>query len=320
MEHVHEIYYEKPSVKIWKGRIDGEGEDFLRWHQQIELLDLRDFPEKLDDAYVILGFKSDEGVRRNLGRPGAIEGPDALREILANLPVHHTKKIVDAGNVVCLNKNLEEAQEYLSIAVAKIRSAGAFPIVIGGGHEVTYGHYKGLKRLSDKTLGVINFDAHFDLRATVNDAATSGTGFYQIAADVGRADFHYLALGIQEISNTKALFNQAKALGVEYILQSDLTSEYLLSNQIKLEHFLEKVDEVYLTIDLDAFVAAFAPGVSALAFQGIIPDYAFYKLLKFIYEHPKLVSMDIAELNPGYDIDHRTAKLAADLIFKKVSG
>lgn len=319
MESLSATYYQAPRASIWQGRVDGTDQASLRWHQQIHFLDLATIPENLKHAYVLLGFASDEGVRRNQGRVGAFQGPEAIRQILANLPVHHELKLYDAGNVICKDGNLEEAQAQLALAVAMLKQAGAFPILMGGGHEITYGHFCGLAKNATKKIGIINIDAHFDLRKPVDGQPTSGTGLYQIAEDVGTENFHYLALGIQEISNTKALFDQANLFGADYILQSALTSDQLLLNLSKIEAFLAKVDEVYLTIDLDAFASPFAPGVSALAFQGIIPDHSFFKILDVIYRHPKLISMDIAELNPKFDQDNRTAKLAADLIFKKVS-
>lgn len=312
-------YYQKPDGAQWTGRVDGSQASDLRWHQTMECIDVRDYSQSLAGQYVLLGFACDEGVRRNLGRVGASRGPTSICQALANLPVHHEDRLFDAGLIQCTNGNLEEAQVALCLAVAKIRELGGFPILLGGGHEITYGHYMGLRRASPGKIGIINIDAHFDLREPIQGEATSGTGFYQIAEQVGVDDFHYLALGIQRISNTRTLFTRAQQYGVTCIAQSEICDEWANRNREQLVLFFEKVDQVYLTIDLDAFAASIAPGVSAPAFQGIFPDASFWKLLELIYSQPKLIAMDLAEFNPLYDIDSRTARLAADLIFKKVS-
>lgn len=83
-----------------------------------------------------------------------------------------------------------------------------------------------------------------------------------------------------------------------------------------IDAFLAQVDQLYLTIDLDVFAAPYAPGVSAVAFCGIVPDHFFWLVLRRILQSPKLISIDIAELNPHLDIDMRTAKLGANLIFE----
>jgi len=66
---------------------------------------------------------------------------------------------------------------------------------------------------------------------------------------------------------------------------------------------------------MDAFNVAYAPGVSAVNIQGLAPDRVFLSLIHRIVATGKLLSFDIAEVNPTYDIDGRTAKLAAFLAY-----
>lgn len=47
--------------------------------------------------------------------------------------------------------------------------------------------------------------------------------------------------------------------------------------------------------------------------MGFSPDIVL-ETLQLIIESKKLISLDIAEMNPKYDIDNHTAKLAASLI------
>lgn len=312
-------YYQAGNSQNWEGRVDGTEQAFLRWHQVIEAIDLSE-QQSLDGAFVILGFCCEEGVKRNQGRIGAKEGPTAFRKVLAGLPVHfpNTVRLIDAGDVFCSNGNLEEAQDCLHAAVNEIISMGGFPILLGGGHEITYPHYLGIQTATKQSVGMINLDAHLDIRPLVDGKGNSGTGFYQIGQHVERENlpFHYLAIGIQEISNTKALFDYADSKGVEIIHAKDIYAERLGEIMDQIIAFGKKVDQVYLTIDLDVFAAAYAPGVSALAFHGIVPDHNFQLIFDTILQLPNLRSIDVAELNPHFDIDNRTTKLGADLLFK----
>ena len=253
------------------------------------------------------------------GREGAKSAPDYLRKVLANLPVHFSPAIalVDAGNINANGYDLESTQEVLALAVQKIRNLGGYPLLIGGGHEITYGHFKGLYTVGKK-IGVINIDAHLDMRPLADGKGNSGTSFYQLNKelfDEGER-LKYLAVGIQQISNTKGLIDYAKSQGVKIIYSNEIVAENLSSIQTKIVEFAEHVDELYLTIDMDAFAASFSPGVSAMAYNGIIPDATFYNLLHFIYQQPKLISLDIAEINPRFDLDERTARFAAHFIFQ----
>lgn len=310
--------YEKSNSTIWHGRMDGEEREFQRWYQQVESVDLNDDLD-LTDNVVLLGFCSDEGVRRNQGREGARNAPDYLRKVLTNLPVHFSEKItlVDAGNIHTNGYDLESAQEALTIAVQKIKAKNGFPLLIGGGHEITYGHFKGLQS-STRKIGVINIDAHLDMRPLADGKGNSGTSFYQLNKELFDAGqkLNYLAIGIQEIANTKGLIDYAISQDVQIIFGNEIFNENLTKIKAVIDQFVQQVDEVYLTIDMDTFSAAFAPGVSAVALNGIIPDHTFNTLLEYIYTQPKLISLDIAELNPRFDLDERTARLAANFIFQ----
>ena len=91
------------------------------------------------------------------------------------------------------------------------------------------------------------------------------------------------------------------------------TSDPFFSIKNKLQEFFSRVDRVYLTIDLDGFSSAYAPGVSAVSPFGFDPEIVIWALEEII-RSGKLISMDIAELNPLYDQDGQTAKLAAGLL------
>ena len=64
---------------------------------------------------------------------------------------------------------------------------------------------------------------------------------------------------------------------------------------------------------MDGFSSAYAPGVSAPSTLGLTPNFV-YEALAFLFQSKKVISCDIAELNPDFDIDKRTADLAAKLV------
>ena len=109
-------------MDIWQGRIDREeGEGGRRWHQVIKAYD---GTQKM----ALVGFACDAGVARNQGRIGAAEGPDALRRMMANLPVIHEVP-ADAGNIVCMGDALEAAQAAYADQVAAMIRGGTCRLV-----------------------------------------------------------------------------------------------------------------------------------------------------------------------------------------------
>lgn len=308
-----------PEKALWKNAISEGIYAKEYWCGNVQCTTVDDIYVSNQQQVAILGYAVDEGVRRNGGRVGAKFAPNLVRKRLAKLPMHFSNKtILDVGTIHCPNEELEYSHEVLSGAVSRMLEKNVFPVVIGGGHDISYGHFKGIQQFlqgsEKKTIGILNFDAHFDLRS-VDTVRNSGTPFYQIHQDLEEAGeaFHYCVLGIQQQSNMKTLFERADALGVSYLKSNVCTLQNFELVKQTLDAFLEKVDHVYLTIDLDAFASVYAPGVSAPSPFGLTPEFGV-KVLEYLFASKKVISCDIAELNPTYDIDERSALLVARLI------
>ena len=319
---------------LWKGRTEPTGKRYFEAVRPLppfnaRLLQHSHETQSLPSSVTLIGFSCDAGVKRNLGRTGAAEGPDAFRRQLAKLPFRLKVPFFDAGNILCFADQLEESQKELQNFIGTLMpqhpfAPKTFPVIIGGGHEVSWGHYLALAeqcRRSGKKLGIINFDAHFDLREPPGGMGNSGTAFYQIAKETeqNQEKFQYLCLGIQALGNHDELFQRAKNWGVTWIEGSklqDQSSEPFVTSAI--QNFMAQVDAIYLTICLDVFQQSVAPGVSAPQPLGIFPD-TFLKYASMIIESGKVISMDLAELCPKHDgsINEEgersmdTAKLAA---------
>lgn len=303
----------KTDMTPWTGRVDPEP-DTARWHQQVQPLEQARAP-----GAVLIGFGCDEGVRRNQGRVGAAKGPAAMRRMLGSLAWHQGTAVFDAGDVVCQGEDLEGAHQALSARVSEALDLGHFPIVMGGGHEVAFGSWSGLAahlapREQRPRIGIINFDAHFDLRDP-SFVVSSGTPFAQIAeASAQRGwPFQYACLGVSRAANTQNLFRRAEELGVLAWEDRAMTAATLPRLQQEVADFIGRCDHLYLTIDIDVFPAAQAPGVSAPAARGVGLD-LIEPVIEQIKASGKLRLADLAELNPEYDVDGHTARLAARLI------
>jgi formiminoglutamase len=313
---------------VWSGRVDAiDGERGRRWHQVVQSIGDATRP-----GIALLGFASDAGVSRNHGRPGASEGPSTLRRALANLAWHggDAARLYDAGDIACEGDALEAAQGAYAERLADLLRAGHFPIGLGGGHEIAWAAYQGIERAlaSDprlERLGVINFDAHLDLRRPdVAGRGTSGTPFLQIAearAATG-LEFRYLCLGLSEAANTPALLERAQQLGVEVVRDVEVASAVV---EATLARFVAASSAVYLSFCLDVLPASVAPGVSAPAGLGLELHRAIGLLREILrlcgHGRPDstLLLADVAEFNPRHDPDGRTARTAARIVYELAS-
>lgn len=301
--------------QIWTGRLDDEdGSLGLRWHQKVEIKSFNNLRPINESNITLLGFCSDEGVKRNKGRIGAKEAPDNLRKALANLPynIESQKSIYDFGNITLEEDNLEKGRKTQIECVSELISNHYFPIVLGGGHETALGNFLGMEKHFDN-IGIINIDAHFDLRIPV-EQSTSGTPFFEMAhyCQTHEKKFNYLVAGIQPNANTAALFKRAEELETEVITADEIHIDLNYAAR-KIEDFIQRFDAIYLSLDLDVLDAAFAPGVSASCVNGL-NLFQVKTLLKTVIQSGKIKLFDAVEYNPNYDIDNRTAKAAANLI------
>jgi formiminoglutamase len=314
--------YLPPDPTLWQGRNDiPKASSFFQIVQLINLMDSTKIPTT-QITFGLIGFRCDEGIRRNSGRVGAAEGPTALRQALAKLPVQKQNfTFYDVGNIACLDGDLEASQHALGEVVAILLQQGIKPIIIGGGHELAWGHYQGIAdAFPDKNLGIINFDAHFDMRPLLpHGKGSSGTPFLQIAKaqEAIRKQFDYNCIGIQHAGNIKQLFETAKAHNTHVILADELHQGQLEKCVDFVDRVIDQNEIVYMSICLDVFSVAYAPGVSATQTLGLYP-WHIIPLVRQLAASGKVVSYDIAELSPRYDFDQSTSKLAANLIYEIV--
>lgn len=295
--------------EIWNGRLDSWEKCDLRIWQIVK--DIKDFDKNdRNHKFAFIGYDTDEGVKRNLGRPGAAFGPDEIRKGMKSLPVPENTTLYDYQN---LNKHMtEEAQEEYSQKVKDALEKDIFPLGLGGGHDIVFGTYTGIRKtFPGKKIGIISFDAHLDNRP-YDKGRTSGTSFKEIL-DTDK-NVKYAIVGFQKAGNTKRLIDTATSHGVLMIpeeLDEIRTGNYL-------HDFIKKVDIVYITFCMDVFDAAIAPGVSAPTPLGLDGKKG-KRILLSILNSQKTVAADFAEVNPLYDIDGRTAKLTGRLIYETIN-
>ncbi|WP_193103781.1 formimidoylglutamase [Brachybacterium sp. FME24] len=318
------------AASVWTGRHDGHGPEHARWHRSVQVVDTHELsaggdPDPAAPHVALLGFRSEEGVRRNRGRVGAAHGPAALRRALAPLALHGPLalgevELHDLGDAETLGVDLEGGQaSAAALTTAALDRAGSrLTVVLGGGHETAWSSYIGLADsgigpTAGRRWGVLNLDAHFDLRE--EPRPTSGTPFAQmaVAEQAAGRQLQYAVLGIAEPSNTGALFARALELSVRWWTDEQCLAAGVDGIRRFVEEFTADLDVLYLTIDLDVLPAATAPGVSAPAAYGV-PLPLIAAAVRAAAGSGKLALLDVVELNPSLDIDGRTARSAARLI------
>lgn len=256
---------------------------------------------------VLLGCPQDEGVRRNGGRVGSALAPDAIRPFLYRLTVNQIQglRLFDLGNTR-IQPALEEIHDRQREIVREIIADGKLLIVLGGGNDISYPDCCGLADAVGAVLA-FNVDAHFDVRADA--VRNSGTPYRQLLEDDALEPGHFYEMGGQPFANSPAYASYLFEKGVHVTALKDLRARGIPA---AFEHILAEhaPAPVFWGLDMDCVRAADAPGVSAPNALGLFGE-ELCEIAAAAGRWPGTRLLEISEVNPVYDIDNRTCRLAA---------
>ncbi len=268
----------------------------------------------------LIGFPCDLGVRINGGRVGAAAAPAAIRSAfnkltpdatLGNTFVELLELVADAGDVI-LEQNIAQCHSALGEVVTHYLQQGTVPIVLGGGHETTLGHFYGYVG-ANRAVTLLNLDAHPDVRELVDGQPHSGCSFREAMLHSSKLCQGYIVAGLQPQSCSAAHLRFVDEHKSQRLWASELSTQRISTLFQQLQH------ATLVSIDLDVVDQAYAPGVSSPACGGITPALLFH----FAYEAgraPQVSSLDIVEVNPQFDRDDQTARLAALTVWHFLRG
>lgn len=259
-----------------------------------------------DRSIALLGLPTDEA---SSSVRGSAQGPAGVRDALysdaSNLwsegGVHlgEEERFEDVGDLT-LSGGAETRAE-IEAAVDRHLSSGSRTICLGGDHSVAYPILRAYGRHFPR-LTVLQVDAHPDLYDNFEgDRYSHACPFARVMEEecVGRL----VQIGIR--TATAHQREQAARFGVEMLPRE----AWLDLEALAIE------PPVYLSIDLDGFDPAYAPGVSHLESGGLTSA----EVLSILRGLPGLVGADVVELNPQRDVNGITAALAAKLVKELVA-
>ncbi len=257
----------------------------------------------------LLGLPDDTGVGLNHGRVGARNGPAAFRAALARygvaMPMQEPgvsaayPRVFDAGDVV-IGRDIHETHDRVSQAAAAMVAQGLFPVAVGGGHDLTFAFVRGVARAAGggRMVGVY-FDAHLDVRPEVG----SGMPFRAL-----------LESGV---------VSALRCIGVNPLTTLDEHARYFQSRGGVMQRDARQPEPLsgpaFVSLDMDVFDSSHAPGVSAINPCGLTPR-EVEPLMLWAGRSPQVRCFDIMELNPDFDVDGRTARLAAHMFLTFLRG
>jgi formiminoglutamase len=302
--------------------------------------DALDFLKASDAKYVLFGIPEDIGIRANFGRPGAASAWESAIKSIANIQhnrfckgnqlivlgqldvskeMHEVENLDfnDIDDRAKLSQLVEQIDKDVSHIIFNIVKLGKTPIIIGGGHNNSYGNIKGSALAKGKSVNAINFDAHSDFR--ILEGRHSGNGF-SYAYEEGFLK-KYFIFGLHENYTSKSVLDIIKKIEdrVRYNTYDSINIRREKEFNQEMEQALEFInDDFYgIEIDLDAIpnIACSAMTMSGFSVEQLRQFISFFaKYKNATYLHICEGAPDLGEDKNNHLIGKLIGYLVTDFI------
>ncbi|MGY5872675.1 MAG: arginase family protein [Candidatus Thorarchaeota archaeon] len=276
-------------------------------------------PESSDPDVGVVGIPYD---LTSSHTPGARFGPDAIRKAtdgershsyplsigegyVPDEPLSKLMTLEDVGDLEVVQRLPESAVVDISEATAKLAAKDSSLLFLGGDHFITYPILRGLSRVRKGKWGILYLDAHADLYSDMGGYQLShATTLRRIITD-----------GILDIDDIVA-FDIRCALPEQKKELPKITHTNV--NQ-EIQDLAERVDYLYISIDLDVLDPSIAPGVSHSESGGLSVS-ELVSTIRVALATSKVKYTDIVELNPLIDTNGISAIAARDIVKEVLTG
>tara|TARA_Y100000022_G_scaffold159718_1_gene142531 strand:- start:9 stop:872 length:864 start_codon:yes stop_codon:yes gene_type:complete len=204
--------------------------------------------------------------------------------------------------------NFDSIFQKLENLIFEISKNNKIPICIGGEHSLTFGVIKGLKKKYDNTnenFGIIQFDAHADLRKTYNGNINShATVMYKIYKE----NIPIYQFGVRAQSDEEIKLRD------KFNIYFKTIDDYRKNPDIKLPNNFPK--NIYITFDSDCLDPSIMPATGTPVPNGLYYEETFLILEKLI-KNRRIIGIDYVEYSPiknFHAYDYISANIIYDLM------
>lgn len=249
-----------------------------------------------------------EAIRKALDRYSTFD-PDAGVDV-------RSLTVSDLGDLDLSRSRPEEALGPLSEAVRSGVTDADVLVVLGGDNSITRPGCLGVADLD--RLGLLTLDAHHDLR-DVDEGLSNGNPVRALLAD-GLPGQNVVQVGIAPFANSRAYADVAREAGIS-VATADVARTHGIEATVAeaLDRLAERVDAIYVDLDIDVLDRTFAPGAPGSRPGGLTPEQLFHAA-RLCGQHPLVRVIDLVEVDPTKDVSGITVLTAARSLLSFASG
>ncbi|WP_284140188.1 formimidoylglutamase [Virgibacillus sp. LDC-1] len=283
------------------------------------------WPESRKAPYALVGLPLSKS---SISHSGASFAPGVIRAALASYTTYSgefdkdlVENIIDFGDLYMDPTAISRNQEWLYEGMLDIYHTEAAQnwFLLGGDHSISYASIRAFAEQRGK-VGIIQFDAHHDLRNVDDGGPTNGTPFRRLLEEQVIDGSNLVQIGIRDFMNAKAYHTYADEHGVQLYSMADIETRTIHAIlQEEIERLSKRVDSIYLSVDMDVLDQAFAPGCPAIG-PGGMDSRTLVDAIFIAAQTDKVQAMDIVEIDPTIDFRNMTSKVAAYLLLTYMKG
>ncbi|MEO7043136.1 MAG: formimidoylglutamase [Gemmatimonadaceae bacterium] len=269
--------------------------------------------------------------KTSISHSGASGTPQAMREMFGAVSTYNfdhdvdlatALSVRDAGDARVHVTDLARSRAGIRDAVAAVleRSKDALTIVMGGDHSISAPSVEAFKAHTGGSVGLVQLDAHMDLRNLDDGGPSNGTPIRQLLESGTLEGRNIVQVGLHAFANARAYRDLAREAGITQISAREVATVAPADIAHRaLKAVAEHSQSIYVTLDMDVLDQAFAPGVPALV-PGGMTSWQLFEMLLVLAAHPKVRALDIVEIDPSQDSRRATVRVAVHAMLTFLTG
>lgn len=264
---------------------------------------------KLEQAKIVLIPVPYDGT--STWQKGADKGPEAFLNASENMELYDIETDTEVyqqgvflADPVSENSSPEAMVDAVHQATKKYIKKNKFVTIFGGEHSISIGTIRAFNEMFP-SLTVLQLDAHADLRKEYEGSKCN----HACAVYEASQTTNLIQVGIRSMDAIeKTVMDEEKTYFAHEMAVDDTWMDSAID---------QMTDNVFITIDLDAFDPSIMPSTGTPEPGGLL-WYETLEFLKQVFEEKNVVGFDIVELCPN-TIDKSSDFLAAKLYYKMLS-
>jgi arginase family enzyme len=265
---------------------------------------------ELHDFHIALIGVMDD--RNTLLNEGCATAATELRQQLYSLylPSKHEFKVLDLGNIL---PGASSRDTYFALAsvVLKLVTHKVIPIIVGGGHDLTYGQYLGYQDLQGM-INVVNVDEKIDMGSSPEEPIHAGSFIMRMLTHQPNYLFNYSHLGYQTYLNDPAAMDTLESLNFD------------CHRLGILQHSIDEIEPIMrdanmVSIDMSCLRMSDFPAHAQASPHGFYGE-ELCQITRYAGLSDKVSSIGFYEMNPRYDKDEQSTQLLAHAVWYFIEG